>query len=249
MNKYLISLIGIIIPFIGTTLGSSFVFFLRNKLNIKVEKVLIGFAIGVMLSASFFSLLIPSIEMASEMNIIKWIPASIGFILGIVFLIVINSITSKVSNKKIDMLMFSVTIHNIPEGMAVGVIFASFLSNTTNVALIEAFILSISIALQNIPEGSIISLPYKMKGNSKTKSFIYGMLSGIVEPIFSILTIILLNVVVPLLPYLLSFAAVAMIYVIIDELVYEMNKECKSNCGMIGFLLGFVIMLILDVIF
>jgi len=245
MSKLLYCIVGILIPFIGTSLGSSFVFFLRKKLNKNIEKLLIGFAIGVMLAASNWSLLIPSIEMAEEMNIIKWIPASIGFALGILFLIIINKITDKLDNKKIDMLMFSVTIHNIPEGMAVGVIFAGFLSVVSNVPLLEAMALSIGIALQNIPEGAIISLPYKLKGNKKIKSFIYGVLSGIVEPIFAFITIILLNLVVPLLPYLLSFAAGAMIYVVIEELVPEIEENLL---GIIGVCIGFDIMMILDVV-
>ena len=240
MSKVLISIIGIMIPFIGTTLGSSFVFFLKKELNKKIEKVLIGFAIGVMLSASIFSLLIPSISLSNN----SWIKPSIGFILGFLFLI----ITNKIENKKIDMLMFSVTLHNIPEGMAVGVCFAGFLSNNSSISLIECMILSLGIALQNIPEGSIISMPLISKGKTKFKSFILGMMSGIVEPVFGFITIILLKIVVPLLPYLLSFASSAMIYVIISELIPSMNED-ENNFGLTGVLIGFVIMMILDLSF
>ncbi|MBR4177872.1 MAG: ZIP family metal transporter [Bacilli bacterium] len=232
---FLYSVIGILIPFIGTSIGSALVFFLKDKINNKLNKMMIGFAIGVMLSSSIFSLLIPSIEMSNNAIIV-----SIGFILGFLFLIIINKI-----NFKSDKLILSVTIHNIPEGMAVGVCFAGYLSNSSLISLSASFALAIGIALQNIPEGAIISLPLKIKGSSKIKSFIYGVLSGIVEPIASIITIVILNSVVKTLPYLLSFASGAMIYVIFDELVYEMDN--KNNIGIIGILIGFLIMMILDI--
>lgn len=239
--KLLYSILGVLIPFIGTSIGSAFVFFLKNKINEKINKLLIGFAIGVMLAASIWSLIMPSIEMG---GIFK---CTIGFILGFIFLIGINKVTNKINNKKIDMLMFSVTLHNIPEGMAVGVCFAGYLS-LTSITLASAFILSLGIALQNIPEGAIISIPYRGKGKSKFKSFYYGVLSGIVEPLSALTTIILLNLVVPLLPYLLSFAAGCMIHVIFEELVPEMHEKYKSNYGIIGVMIGFIIMMILDVI-
>ena len=239
MNKYIYVLFGIIIPLIGTSIGSSFVFFIKKNINNKIEKFLIGFASGVMISASFFSLLIPALELSSN-NKIVWLPASIGFSLGFAFLIFINKYT-----KNSDMLSFSVTLHNVPEGMAVGVAFASFLSGSS-ISLIEAFVLSIGIAIQNIPEGSIISLPHRMKGYNKRVSFFKGFMSGIVEPIASIITIFLINLVVPLLPYFLSFASGAMIYVVIDELVLELHDE-KNSFGIIGVLFGFILMMILDV--
>ena len=248
MSNFLYCVLGIMIPFIGTSLGSSFVFFLKEKLNKNIEKLLIGFAIGVMIAASIWSLLIPSINLSNNMGKLSFIPASIGFIVGIVFLIVINKVSDRFEkNGKIDMLLFSVTIHNIPEGMAVGVIFAGFLSKTGSVSLIDAMLLSLGIALQNIPEGAIISMPLKLKGKNKCKSFIYGMLSGIVEPIFAFITIVLLNLVVPLLPYLLSFAAGAMMHVVIEELVPQMHENKNGSVGIIGVMLGFVIMMILDV--
>ena len=236
-------ILGILIPLIGTTLGSALMFFVKKDLNDNINKLMIGSSVGVMLAASLFSLLIPSINMSNE----SFLPASIGFVLGFVFLIVIDELTKRINtSKNINMLMFSVTLHNIPEGMAVGVAFAGVLSQISNISLIEALTLSIGIAIQNIPEGFIISMPLKINGNRRFKSFLYGFFSGVVEPIFSIITIILINVVVPLLPYLLSFASGAMIYVIFDELVPQLHNK-KSLFGIIGILIGFVLMMILDV--
>jgi len=239
----LYSLLGILIPLVGTSLGSAFVFFLKSKINNKINKLMIGFAIGVMLAASIFSLLIPSIEMSK----IKYLSPSIGFACGFIFLIIINTIVNKLeNNKKIDMLIFSVTLHNIPEGMAVGVCFAGYLLNSDMITLTACMLLSLGIAIQNIPEGAIISMPLRLKGKSKTKSFIYGVLSGIVEPIFSLITVLLLDLIVPILPYLLSFASGAMMHVVIEELIPEMH-EGKSNYGIIGVLIGFIVMMILDI--
>ena len=248
VSKLLYIILGIIVPFIGTSLGSFFVFFLKKDLNKKFQKLLVGFAAGVMIAASVWSLIIPSVEMAEKQHVISWIPAAIGFILGILFLLGINVIVDKLNNKKyksLNMLMFSVTLHNIPEGMAVGVCFVSFLAGAIDFS--AAFLLSIGIALQNIPEGAIISMPLKLEGKSKIKSFFYGVLSGIVEPIASFLTILLIKVVVLVLPYLLSFAAGAMIYVVVQELIPEMHDNDKSYLGVIGVAFGFVIMMILDI--
>ena len=238
MNDFLYAIIGIIIPFIGTSIGSSFVFFIKNEFNKKIEKLLIGFAIGVMISASFFSLIIPSIELSSNYKYI-WLPTSIGFALGFVFLIFIKKYTSHK-----DMLSLSVLLHNLPEGMAVGVVFASFLSG--GICLMEAFIVSLGIAIQNIPEGSIISMPQMIKGKTKGKSFINGVLSGMVEPISAFITILLTKLVVPFMPYFLSFAAGCMIFVVINELSFEMHEE-KNQTGIIGVMIGFIIMMILDI--
>lgn len=250
MNNILYSIIGILIPFVGTCLGSFFVFFLKNNLNIKFQKLLVGIASGVMMAASIWSLIIPSINMAENSYKLVWLPATIGFLSGIIFLIIINKFTIKIDKKnkkkRIDMLLFSVTLHNIPEGMAVGVAFAGFLSGSS-IDLMGAMLLSIGIAIQNIPEGAIISMPLKVKGNTKMKSFIYGVLSGIVEPIAAFLTVILIRFVVPLLPYLLAFAAGAMIHVVIEELIPEMHEEDNSSIGIIGVSIGFIIMMILDV--
>ena len=251
MNDILYSIAGIMIPFIGTSLGSSLVFFLRKTMNPKVQKMIVGFAAGVMIAASIWSLILPSVEMAESQGIVAWIPPTIGFIFGIGFLLITNYLAGKIerkqNGKKLNMLLFSVTLHNIPEGMAVGVCFAGFLAGNAGIDLLEAMLLSIGIAIQNIPEGAIISMPLKMEGKCKKKSFIYGVLSGIVEPISALITVLLLNIIVPLLPYLLSFAAGAMIYVVIEELVPEIHTGEKSNLGIIGVSIGFAIMMILDI--
>lgn len=250
MSKELYSLIGILIPFLGTSLGSFFVFFLKKNINFKFQKLMLGFASGVMLAASIWSLLLPSIEMTEKGNIIVWLPATIGLVFGVLILIVISNITDKFLNKKnknINMLFLSVTLHNIPEGMAVGVCFAGFLFGTGSVDFIAAFLLSLGIAIQNVPEGAIISIPLKLKGKSKNKSFIWGLFSGIVEPIAASVTLVLTFIIVPFLPYFLSFAAGAMIYVIFEELVPEMHENFKSSLGIIGVLMGFITMMILDV--
>lgn len=251
--------LGLLIPFLGTVLGSATVFLLKDKLNKKVRKILLGFAAGVMIAASVWSLIIPSIEMAEEQNIISWIPAAVGFLFGIMFLLVLDSIIPhmhldsekpegmKSKLKKTTMLVLAVTLHNIPEGMAVGVLFAGVILGETGITVMGALVLALGIAIQNFPEGAIISMPLKEEGVSKTKSFIYGALSGIVEPIAAIITILLTNIVVPILPYLLSFAAGAMIYVVVEELIPESQAGEHSNIGTIGVAIGFVIMMILDV--
>ncbi len=250
---------GLLIPFLGTTLGSSMVFLMKNRLNKKIEKILLGFAAGVMVAASIWSLLIPSIDMAREQEITPWIPAAIGFIFGIVFLLVLDSLIPhlhlestkpegiKSKLKKTTMMIFAVTLHNIPEGMAVGVSFAGALMGNTGITMAGALALAIGIAIQNFPEGAIISMPLKAEGMSKGKAFLYGTLSGVVEPIGAIITILLTNSVIPILPYLLSFAAGAMVYVVVEELIPESQVGEHSNIGTIGVAIGFVIMMILDV--
>lgn len=243
-------MLGILIPFIGTCLGSFFVFFLKKELNPNFRKVMTGFASGVMIAASIWSLIIPSVEMVESQYKMVWIPAVVGLLLGVVFLIFVNKVSDKIQNnsgKGINMLMFSVTLHNIPEGMAVGVCFASVLAGNVGVSLLSAIILALGIAIQNIPEGAIISMPMKLEGITKKKAFITGVMSGIVEPIASIVTILLINIVVPLLPYLLSFAAGAMIYVVFEELVPEMHNGNRSFWGIISVIIGFSVMMILDI--
>ena len=252
-------LLGLLIPFVGTTLGAAMVFLMKNKLNKKVEKVLLGFASGVMVAASVWSLLIPSIDMAKEQNIIAWLPATVGFTLGIVFLLILDNIIPHLHIKskepeglksklgKSAMMVLAVTLHNIPEGMAVGVALAGAISGNSTITMMGAIALSIGIVIQNFQEGAIISMPLKEEGNTKSKSFIYGTLSGIVEPIFGGLTILLTSLVVPILPYLLSFAAGAMIYVVVEELIPESQVGKHSNLGTIGFACGFILMMILDV--
>lgn len=251
---------GLAIPFLGTTLGSAMVFFMKNKINNKIEKLLLGFASGVMIAASIWSLLIPSIDMAEEQGVIAWIPATIGFLLGIFFLLILDTIIPhlhlnsnepegmKSKLKKTTMMVLAVTLHNIPEGMAVGVVFAGAVSGNTGITMAGAFTLAIGIAIQNFPEGAIISMPLKSEGISKLKAFWYGTLSGIVEPIGAVLTIALTNLVVPILPYFLSFAAGAMIYVVVEELIPSAQTGEHSNISTIGLAIGFVIMMILDVV-
>lgn len=251
MENILYSIVGILVPFIGTSLGSSFVFFMKKNMNEKFQKMLVGFASGVMIAASVWSLILPAVEMAENQGKIAWMPAAVGFALGVIFLILINNIAKKFESngneKKLNMLIFSVTLHNIPEGMAVGVCFAGFLAGNAGIALFEAMILAIGIAIQNIPEGAIISMPLKMDGTNKKRAFWGGVLSGIVEPIAAFITVLLINIVVPILPYLLSFAAGAMIFVVAEELIPEMHSGKKSTLGVIGLTIGFIIMMVLDI--
>lgn len=251
--------IGLLIPFLGTTLGSAMVFFMKNSMDKKVEKILLGFASGVMMAASVWSLIIPAIDMAEEQGKISWVPAAIGFMFGILFLLILDTLIPhlhldsdkqegiKAKLKKTTMMVLAVTLHNIPEGMAVGVTFAGALIGNAGITMAGSFVLAIGIAIQNFPEGAIISMPLKSEGMSKGKAFLYGTLSGIVEPIGAIITICLTNLVVPILPYLLSFAAGAMIYVVVEELIPESQAGEHSNIGTIGVAIGFVIMMILDV--
>ena len=252
-------IIGIMIPFLGTVLGASCVYLLKDKLNNRLEKFLLGFASGVMIAASIWSLLIPAIDLAKESMQISWLPASIGFLLGIAFLLTLDYLIPhlhkdskiqegpKANLKKTTMLILAVTLHNIPEGLAVGVVFAGLLAGNNIITLSGALALSIGIALQNFPEGAIISMPLKTEGLSKNKSFLYGVLSGIVEPIAAFLAIILTSLVTPILPYFLSFAAGTMIYVVVEELIPDSHTGTHSNLSIVGVALGFVLMMILDI--
>lgn len=252
-------ILGILLPFAGTTLGAAMVFFMRKEMNEKLQKGLLGFASGVMIAASVWSLLIPAIEMAKEGGQIAWIPAAAGFLLGIGVLLLLDTVTPhqhfqesepegiQASLRKTTMLMLAVTLHNIPEGMAVGVTFAGVLSDNVLITMTGAFVLSAGIAIQNFPEGAIISMPLRAQGITKLRAFVYGTLSGIVEPIAAFLTIWLTGFVVPLLPYFLSFAAGAMIYVVVEELIPEAQNGKHTNVGTIGVAAGFTLMMILDV--
>lgn len=253
-------MVGLLIPFLGTTLGSACVFFLKGELHRLVQKGLLGFASGVMVAASVWSLLIPAINMAEPaMGKLSFVPAVVGFLLGIFFLLVMDRVIPHLHLhddkpeglpsrlKKTTMLVLAVTLHNIPEGMAVGVVFAGLLTETGGITLAGALALSVGIAIQNFPEGAIISLPLKSEGGSRKKAFLYGMGSGIVEPIAAGITILLTGFITPLLPYLLAFAAGAMIYVVIEELLPEASVGEHSNISTLGFAAGFVIMMILDV--
>lgn len=251
--------LGLAIPFLGTTLGAAMVFLMKKEMNKKVEKILLGFASGVMISASVWSLLIPSIEMAETQGKVAWIPAAIGFLLGIVFLLILDSVIPhmhlesekpegiKSKLKKTTMMVFAVTLHNIPEGMAVGVTFAGALAQNAGITMTGAFALAVGIAIQNFPEGAIISMPLRGEGMSRTKSFLMGVLSGAVEPVAGVLTILAAGIIVPVLPYLLSFAAGAMLYVVVEELIPEMSEGSHSNIGTVLFAVGFSVMMILDV--
>lgn len=241
----------LLIPFLGTSLGSAMVFFTKNKINEKFQKFLLGFASGVMIAASVWSLIIPSIEMAEKQNTVAWLPSAIGFLLdSVIPHLHLNSDKPegvKTRLSKNTMLVLAVTLHNIPEGMAVGVTLAGALTENTGISVAGAISLAVGIAIQNFPEGAIISLPLKDGGCSKIKSFYYGVISGVVEPIGAIITLIFAGIVTQILPYLLSFAAGAMIYVVTEELIPESQSGNHSNVGTIGVAVGFVIMMILDV--
>ena len=253
-------ILGIFIPFIGTVIGTSIVFFMKNTLNKALEKMLLGLASGVMIAASIWSLLMPSFEMAKKQGVLEWWPATIGFICGIVFLIVTDIFITKLENKlnlnqnnesyrNNLMLFLAVTLHNIPEGMAVGVGFAGVISGNAGMAMAGAMSLAIGIGIQNIPEGAIISMPLKSTGTTKYKAFLYGVISGIVEPIAAFITLLLTSKITTMLPYLLAFAAGAMMYVVSNELIPKAQNGKYSKIGMIGLTAGFLIMMILDVAF
>ena len=252
--------IGILTPLIGTTLGAACVFIMKKEINELVNKGLVGFAAGVMVAASVWSLIIPSINMSSDMGNFAFIPAAIGIVVGIAFMLLLDRIIPHLHYnndkpeglksekiRKTTMLVLAVVLHNIPEGMAVGVVFAGVISQNSLITLSGALALSIGIAIQNFPEGAIISMPLRSEGMSKFKSFSYGFLSGVVEPIGALLTILFSSTITPLMPYLLSFAAGSMIYVVVEELIPESSIGEHSNIGTIGFAAGFVIMMILDV--
>ncbi len=246
------------IPFIGTSLGAAMVFFLRKQISDGLQKILTGFAAGVMVAASFWSLLQPALDSSEEMGKLSFIPAAVGFIIGIGFLLLLDVITPHMHMdkqvegpqsglKRTTKLILAVTLHNIPEGMAVGVVYAGWISGKSDISAAAALALALGIAIQNFPEGAIVSMPLRAEGMSKGKTFWYGVLSGIVEPIAAALTIVAASAVVPILPYLLSFAAGAMMYVVVEELIPEMSEGKHSNIGTIAFAGGFVLMMILDV--
>mgnify|MGYP000725927002 CR=1 FL=1 len=250
---------GLIIPFAGTSLGAACVLFVKKEMDVRLQRALTGFAAGVMVAASVWSLLLPALSQASNMGKWSFVPAVVGFWAGILFLLLLDNVIPhlhsdtekaegpKANLKKTTMLVLAVTLHNIPEGMAVGVTFAGVLTENTTMSMTGAFALAIGIAIQNFPEGAIISMPLQSQEISKTRAFVYGTLSGIVEPVGAFLTILLTGLVVPLLPYLLSFAAGAMIYVVVEELIPEAQSGEHSNISTIGVAAGFVLMMILDV--
>ena len=251
--------LGILIPFIGTTLGASLVLFMKNELSSRLQKTLLGFASGVMMAASVWSLLIPAIEQAEEAGGIGWFPAAVGFLAGIGFLLLMDTLIPHLHQysdeaeglpsklKKDSMLFLAVVLHNVPEGMAVGVVFAGMLAGNESISVTAALALAVGIAIQNFPEGAIVSMPLRPQGTRRGSAFVYGMASGAVEPLAALVTILLTELLVPILPYLLAFAAGAMIYVVVEELIPELQEGGHSNIGIIGVAVGFVLMMVLDV--
>ena len=253
------TILGIMIPFLGTTLGAACVFFMKKSLGDLVQRSLAGFAAGVMVAASIWSLLIPAIEQSEDMGKLSFLPAFIGFWSGVLFLLLLDRLIPhlhvgseqaegpKSKLGRTTMMVLAVTLHNIPEGMAVGVVYAGFLSGNTQITAASALALSLGIAIQNFPEGAIISMPLRAEGESKGRAFLGGVLSGVVEPIGAVLTIVAAQFIIPALPYLLSFAAGAMLYVVVEELIPEMSQGRHSNLGTVFFAVGFSVMMVLDV--
>ena len=240
---------GLLIPFAGTTLGAACVLFVKKEMNVILQRALTGFAAGVMVAASVWSLLLPALSQASGMGRWSFVPAVVGFWAGILFLFLLEG--PRANLKKTTMLVLAVTLHNIPEGMAVGAVYAGCISGNSGITLMSAMALAVGIAIQNFPEGAIISMPLRSRGIGRGKSFLYGVLSGAVEPVGAVLTIMAAGIVVPVLPYLLSFAAGAMIYVVVEELIPEMaqGKGKQSDIGTLMFAAGFTVMMTLDVVF
>ena len=250
---------GILIPFLGTSLGAACVFFMKKTLSDTVQRALTGFAAGVMVAASVWSLLIPAMEQSAGMGKLSFVPAVVGFWIGVLFLLALDHIIPHLHPKsgqtegpksqlqRTTMMVLAVTLHNIPEGMAVGVVYAGYLSGSAQITAAGALALSLGIAIQNFPEGAIISMPLRAEGMKKGKAFCGGVLSGVVEPIGAVLTILAAKLIVPALPYLLSFAAGAMLYVVVEELIPEMSQGEHSNIGTLFFAVGFSVMMMLDV--
>ena len=252
--------LALLIPFLGTAVGASFVFFMRDQMSPRTQKVLLGFASGVMIAASIWSLLMPSMEMSAGMGKARVVPATVGLLVGMAFLLFIDSLTPhlhvgddhpegvKAHLSKMTMLSLAVTIHNFPEGMAVGVVVAGALEGNTWISLAGVVAMSVGIAIQNIPEGAIVAMPMKAAGGSRLRSFLMGTLSGAVEPLGALVVILLASVMEPVLPYLLGFAAGAMLYVVVEELIPEASEGEHSNFSTIGFAIGFALMMVLDVV-
>ena len=252
-------IMGLLIPFIGTVAGSACVYFLHKDLKVSVRRALSGFAAGVMVAASIWSLIVPAIEQSSKMGRLAFLPAFAGFWLGVGFLLLLDHVIPhlhigidqaegpKTRLTRTAMMVFAVTLHNIPEGMAVGVVYAGLLNGSGDITAGGALALALGIAIQNFPEGAIISMPLYAEGKSKPKSFFLGALSGAVEPAFGCLTVVIAGLVIPAMPYLLSFAAGAMLYVVVEELIPEMSAGKHSNIGVVSFAVGFSLMMALDV--
>ncbi|MBR2101551.1 MAG: ZIP family metal transporter [Prevotella sp.] len=253
-------IIGLLIPLLGTTLGSAFVFFMKDGMSPRLQKSLLGFASGVMVAASVWSLLIPAMEMESGKGAWTAFPAAMGFLMGMGFLLLIDELTPHLhigTDKpeglrshlsKTAMLTLAVTIHNLPEGMAVGVVFAGADSGMAHLSVSSALAVAVGIAIQNVPEGAIISMPMRAAGNSRWRSFFIGSLSGAVEPVGAVAVLLLASLLIPVLPYMLAFAAGAMLYVVVEELIPEASEGRHSNLSTVGFAIGFVLMMVLDVV-
>ncbi len=251
-------LLGVLIPFFGTALGAALVFALKKNISVTLQKLLTGFAAGVMVAASFWSLLEPALSESAHLGTLAFVPAAVGFLLGMGFLLLLDVVTPhthldsqdegpRTGLKRTTKLILAVTLHNIPEGMAVGVVYAGYLSKSSGLSAAGALALALGIAIQNLPEGAIVSMPLKAEGMSKGKTFLYGALSGAVEPVAALITIAAAGAVVPVMPYLLAFAAGAMMYVVVEELIPEVSAGRHTNHGTVAFALGFVLMMILDV--
>lgn len=252
------TILGILIPFFGTSLGAAMVFVLKKKISSNVQKTLTGFAAGVMVAASFWSLLQPALESSEAMGTWSFVPAAVGFLIGVGFLLLLDEVTPHLhfnnqeegprsGLKRTTKLILAVTLHNVPEGMAVGVVYAGFLSGNAGISAAGALALALGIAIQNFPEGAIVSMPLRAEGMNKGKTFLFGVLSGVVEPIAAVVTVLAAEAVVPIMPYLLAFAAGAMMYVVVEELIPETSEGKHSNFGTVAFSLGFVLMMVLDV--
>ncbi|MBP3822441.1 MAG: ZIP family metal transporter [Bacteroidaceae bacterium] len=253
-------LLGLLIPLLGTMLGAAFVFLMKDAMSARLQKTLLGFASGVMVAASVWSLLIPAIEMEDGRGAWAVVPAAVGFLLGMGFLLLLDELTPHLHLgssqpegprshlSRTAMLALAVTIHNLPEGMAVGVVFAGAGQGVANISLASAIAVSLGIAIQNVPEGAIISMPMRAEGNSRWRSFLLGSLSGAVEPIGGLAVVLLASLLTPVLPYMLAFAAGAMFYVVVEELIPEASEGQHSNLSTIGFAIGFVLMMALDVV-
>ena len=253
------TLLVLLIPFAGTVVGAATVFLTRDKVSSRVQNALLGFAAGVMVAASVWSLIIPAIDLSQHLDKLSWMPSAVGILLGMLFLLTLDSLVphmhptgdsaeglqSKLGRR--PMLMLAVTLHNIPEGMAVGAVIAGAMQGNSGITIAAALALAVGMAIQNIPEGALISLPLRAEGASRRKAFGYGALSGIVEPLSAALMILLFEHISPLLPYLLAFSAGAMLYVVVEELVPETQRGEHSNIGTIAFAIGFIIMMVLDV--
>ena len=249
----------VLLPFLGTTIGSAFVFFMKGEMNRTLQRILMGFASGVMVAASIWSLIIPAMDQSEHLGKLAFLPAFIGVWGGFLFLLILDHLIPHLHLNsdcpegrncglgKSTMMVLAVALHNLPEGMAVGVVVAGWLSGQESISFASALALSLGIALQNLPEGAIISMPLKSQGMSRRRAFGYGVASGIIEPVGAVLTILLANLVVPVLPYLLAFAAGAMLYVVVEELIPEMSEGEHSNIGTVFFAVGFTLMMMLDV--